>query len=42
MWLCKMSQILVMITLVSTQSDATVLLRKEADRVRQRVAWYFN
>lgn len=42
MWLCKMIQILVMITLVYTQSDATVSLRKESDPVTQRVAWYFN
>lgn len=42
MWLCKMIQILVMITLVYTQSDATVSLRKESDPVTHRVAWYFN
>lgn len=42
MWLCKVSQILVMITPVYTQSDATVSLRKESDPVTQRVAWYFN
>lgn len=42
MWLSKMSQILVMITLVYTQSDATVSLRKESDPVTQRDAWYFN
>lgn len=42
MWLCKIIQIPVMITLVYTQSDATVSLRKESDPVTQRVAWYFN
>lgn len=42
MWLCTLSQILVMITLVYTQSDATDSLRKESDPVTQRVVWYFN
>lgn len=42
MWLCKMIQILVMITLVYTQSDATVSSRKESDLVTQRFAWYFS
>lgn len=41
-WLCKMSQILVTITLVYTQNDAAVSLWKESDPVTQRVAWYFN
>lgn len=37
-----MRQILVMIMVVYTQSDATVSLRKESDPLTQRVAWYFN